>query len=110
ALEMFTRNNQWTLRQVLEEKALCGTNFALIGDPVQVADELARWMEEGDIDGFNIARIVNYETMENFVSLVVPELQKRGLYKTEYAPGTFREKLFGHSRIASDHMAGKFSR
>lgn len=110
ALEMFTRNNQWTLRQVLEEKALCGTNFALVGDPGQVADELCRWMDEADIDGFNIARIVNPETMENFVDLVVPELQSRGRYKTEYRPGTFREKLFGYSRIASDHMAGKFSR
>lgn len=110
ALEMFTRNNQWTLRQVLDEKALCGTNFALVGDPVQVADELIRWMEEGDVDGFNIARIVNPETMENFIELVVPELQKRGRYKTEYRPGTFREKLFGRSRIPADHMAGKFSR
>ncbi|MGV3480582.1 MAG: N5,N10-methylene tetrahydromethanopterin reductase, partial [Sphingobium sp.] len=63
-----------------------------------------------DIDGFNVARIVAHETLENFVDMVVPELQKRGLYKTEYRPGTFREKLFGHGRIASDHLAGSFSR
>jgi FMN-dependent oxidoreductase (nitrilotriacetate monooxygenase family) len=110
ALEMFTRNNQWTLRQVLDEKALCGTNVALIGTAEQVAEEMAHWMEICDIDGFNVARIVAHETLENFVDMVVPELQKRGLYKTEYRPGTFREKLFGHSRIASDHMAGSFSR
>ncbi len=110
ALEMFTRNNQWTLRQVIEEKAVCGTNFALIGDPKQVADELQRWMEEAGIDGFNVARIVAHETMENFIDMVIPELQSRGLYKTQYRPGTFREKLFGRSRIASDHPAGKFSR
>ena len=42
--------------------------------------------------------------------MVVPELQKRGLYKTGYAPGTFREKLSGRRRIAADHPAGKFSR
>jgi FMN-dependent oxidoreductase (nitrilotriacetate monooxygenase family) len=107
ALEMFTRNNQWTLRQVLEEKALCGTNVALIGDPAQVAEEMISWMDETDIDGFNIARIVNPETTQNFIDMVVPELQKRGRYKTEYKPGTFREKLFGYSRISPDHMAGK---
>lgn len=110
ALEMFTRNNQWTLRQVLDEKALCGTNVALIGTAEQVAGEMAHWMEVCDIDGFNVARIVAHETLENFVDMVVPELQRRGLYKTEYRPGTFREKLFGHNRIASDHPAGGFSR
>jgi long-chain alkane monooxygenase len=110
ALEMFTRNNDWTLREVLEAKALCGTNVALIGSPAQVADELARWMQEGDLDGFNIARIVAHETLENFIDMVIPVLQERGLYKTEYRPGTFREKLFGTSRISPDHPAGPFSR
>jgi FMN-dependent oxidoreductase (nitrilotriacetate monooxygenase family) len=110
ALEMFTRNNAWTLRQVIEAKALCGTNVALIGSPAQVADEMIRWMDEADLDGFNVARIVAHETLENFINLVVPELQKRGLYKTAYQPGTFREKLFGYRRIATDHPAGRFSR
>lgn len=110
ALEMFTRNNSWTLRQVIEEKALCGTNVALVGGPGQIADELTRWMEVGDIDGFNIARIVAHETLENFTELVVPILQERGLYKTEYEPGTFREKLFGHARILANHPAGLHSR
>lgn len=110
ALEMFTRNNQWTLRQVMNEKALCGTNVAMIGTPVQIAEEMIRWMDEADLDGFNIARIVAHETTENFIEKVIPELQKRGRYKTAYAPGTFREKLFGHRRISNDHPAGKFSR
>ena len=110
ALEMFTRNNQWTLRQVMDEKALCGTNVAMIGTPTQVADTMIQWMDEADLDGFNIARIVAHETTENFIEQVIPELQKRGRYKTAYAPGTFREKLFGHRRIASDHPAGRVSR
>ncbi len=110
ALEMFTRGNDWTLRQVLDEKALCGTNVAIVGDPTQVADELERWMDEGDIDGFNIARIVAHETMESFIDLVVPILQERGRYKTAYAPGTFRQKLFGIERIPADHPAGGFRR
>ncbi len=110
ALEMFTRGNQWTLRQVLDEKALCGTNAFMIGDPEQIADQLTQWMDEADLDGFNVARIVAHETYENFINLVVPVLQERGLYKTEYAPGTFREKLFGRSRIPDEHTAGSFRR
>ena len=110
ALEMFTRNNSWTLRQVIDEKALCGTNVALIGSPTQVADELSRWMEVGNLDGFNIARIVAHETLENFIELVVPVLQEREIYKTEYQPGTFRQKLFGTTRIPADHTAGRLSR
>ncbi len=67
-------------------------------------------MEDADLDGFNVARIVAHETFENFINLVVPVLQERGLYKTEYAPGTFREKLFGSSRIPNEHTAGSFRR
>jgi len=98
------------LRQVIDEKALCGTNVALIGSPTQVADELSRWMEVGNLDGFNIARIVAHETLENFIELVVPVLQEREIYKTEYQPGTFRQKLFGTTRIPADHTAGRLSR
>lgn len=101
ALEMFTRNNDGTLREVLDQKALCGTNVAVVGSPTQVADELEHWMDEGDIDGFNIARIVAHETMENFIELVIPLLQERGRFKTAYRPGTFREKLFGSERISA---------
>ena len=105
---MFTRGNSWTVRQVLEEKALCGTNMAIVGSPTQVADELINWMDETDLDGFNIARIVAHETYEHFIDLVVPVLQERGRYKTEYAPGTFRQKLLGIDRIPDTHLAGSF--
>ncbi|MCE3550995.1 LLM class flavin-dependent oxidoreductase [Pseudonocardia sp. RS11V-5] len=110
ALEMFTRGNRWTLRQVLEEKALCGTNMAMVGSPEQIADELVRWMDETDLDGFNVARIVAHETFENVIDMVIPILQERGRYKTEYAPGTFREKLFATDRIPETHLAGTFRR
>jgi hypothetical protein len=47
------------------------------------------------VDGFNLAYALTHETFIDAVELLVPELQKRGVYKTEYAPGTLREKLFG---------------
>ena len=63
--------------------------------PETVADLLQEWVEETDVDGFNLAYALTHETFIDAVELLVPELQKRGVYKTEYAPGTLREKLFG---------------
>jgi hypothetical protein len=53
------------------------------------------WMAETDIDGFNLAYAVTPETFADIVDLVVPELQRRGVYKLDYMPGSLREKLFG---------------
>ena len=50
-------------------------------------------MAEADVDGFNVSRIVAHETMEAVVDLLIPELQQRGMFKTDYAPGTLRDKL-----------------
>lgn len=62
-------------------------------------------MAETDIDGFNLVASVTPGDFEDFINLVVPELQRRGLYKTEYAPGTLREKIYGPGRefLRDDH-------
>ena len=52
-------------------------------------------MDETDGDGFNLAYVVMPETYQDIVGLLIPELQRRGVYKKEYRPGTLREKLFG---------------
>ena len=60
------------------------------------------------MDGFNLSRTVMPECLEAVVELLVPELQERGAYKREYAPGTYREKLFGPgqgARLAPPHPA-----
>ena len=41
------------------------------------------------------------------IDLVVPELQRRGAYKEAYAPGTLRQKLFGHDRLGTAHPAAR---
>lgn len=66
----------------------------IVGNPSEVADELISWAADTDVDGFNLNRLVSPETIESFVELVVPELQSRGVYKTAYAEGTLRQKLF----------------
>lgn len=86
-----------TRRQLLQQHALGGRYTTLIGDPQQVADALQGWVNETGLDGFNLARTVTPECYGDFIRLVVPELQNRGLYKTAYRNGTLREKLFNRS-------------
>src|SRR5438045_9363437 len=61
-------------------------NPAIVGSAEEVADDLIAWVEETDIDGFNLSRIVMPESLEDFVDLVVPILQERGAYKRDYLP------------------------
>jgi hypothetical protein len=66
-------------------------------------------MDDTDVDGFNLAYAVTPESFSDFVELVVPELQRRGVYKRDYAPGTLREKLYGRgSRLPQNHPAARF--
>lgn len=95
---MLTRKGTWTVRQAAESMVVSGRNLLIVGTPDQVVDELAGWVEHADVDGFNIARILAHETMENFIDMVVPELQQRGMFKTEYRSGTLREKLRAKAR------------
>jgi hypothetical protein len=75
-----------------------------------VADTLQSWIDETGVDGFNLSRTVVPESYEDFVDLVVPELQQRGVYKTEYAPGTLRRKLFDTDRLPARHAAAGYRR
>ena len=56
------------------------------------------WVDETDIDGFNLAFAVRPETFVDVADLLVPELQPRGRYKSATPTGTLREKLFGEGR------------
>ncbi|MDZ5458761.1 LLM class flavin-dependent oxidoreductase [Azohydromonas lata] len=100
-----------TRRKLLEHFRLGGRYPAIVGDASQVADELQSWVEDTGIDGFNLTRTVVPESFEDFVDLVVPALQDRGVYKTAYAPGTLRHKLFGEGdRLPDRHAAAAFRR
>ena len=81
----------------------------LIGTPEQIADELQAWFQAG-VDGFNLTYCVTPGTFVDFIDGVVPVLQQRGLVQTEYTPGTFREKLFGHAGVAQGHPARAYRR
>jgi len=96
----------WTKRRLIDRFVLGSRQPPIVGSPGQVADELVSWMEEGDVDGFNLARTVVPECLESFIELVVPALQERGVYKRDYAAGTYRQKLFGRGdRLPAEHLA-----
>jgi alkanesulfonate monooxygenase len=112
ALEAFTTadpTRSWTVRDIARHAAIGGRGPVIVGSYTEIADELQTWVAETGIDGFNLAYAVTPETFTDIVDLVVPELQRRGVYKRDYAPGTLREKLFGpgHARLPSDHPAAK---
>ncbi|RMT66180.1 Monooxygenase, DszA protein [Pseudomonas syringae pv. theae] len=99
------KNNDWTRQKLLDQHALGGRYITLTGSPEQVADELESWIEETGLDGFNLTRIVTPESYEDFIDLVIPELQRRGSYKTAYENGSLRKKLFpeGTDRLPQRH-------
>lgn len=88
----------WTLREAAAWLGVGGYSPLLSGSASTVADDLESWMDETGIDGFNVKYITCPRDMTAFVDLVVPELQTRGVYKTHYAEGTFREKLYGQGQ------------
>jgi FMN-dependent oxidoreductase (nitrilotriacetate monooxygenase family) len=102
----------WTVREVAEFVGIGGIGPVLVGGPETIADELISWVKDTGVDGFNLAYAVLPESFTDFVDLVVPELQRRGVFKTRYAPGTMREKLFGvgRSRLDEKHPGARFSR
>ncbi|WP_138494590.1 LLM class flavin-dependent oxidoreductase [Paenibacillus pinistramenti] len=79
-----------TLRQAALQSATPRSSF--IGTPEQVADRIQEWFENGAADGFMIASAVP-TGLEDFVDQVVPILQERGLFRTEYESDTLRGNL-----------------
>ncbi len=112
AITTKSRDTEWTLRKLLQMMVLGSRQAPIVGSPTRVADELQAWVAEADVDGFNLSRTVIPECVEDFVALVVPELQSRGVLQRGYAPGTLRQKLFGpdRARLPASHPAAAFRR
>jgi long-chain alkane monooxygenase len=110
ALESFTTSDpdrRWKIREIAEFVGLGGRGPVVVGSPTQVADLLQQWMEETDVDGFNLAYAVMPETYENIIDLLIPELQRREIYKKEYRTGSLREKLFGQGPYLPETHPGR---
>ncbi|MBC7376424.1 MAG: LLM class flavin-dependent oxidoreductase [Burkholderiaceae bacterium] len=98
---------QWTRRKLLEKMVLGSRQAPWVGSAEAIADQMIAWNTEAGVDGFNLARTVVPECFDDFIALVVPRLQERGAYKTKYADGTLRGKLFGRDRLPASHEAAR---
>jgi FMN-dependent oxidoreductase (nitrilotriacetate monooxygenase family) len=105
-------DEKWTPRKLGEKMALGGFHPAPVGTPEMIADVFEQWIEECDVDGFNIAYVTTPGSFEDVVYLLRPELVKRGLMWEDYeAPGgTLRENLVGKGQKAlmDDHYGSQF--
>lgn len=87
------KRENMTLRDLYALVAAARGHWVLCGSAEQVADTLQEWFESGAADGFNVMPGWFMEGFTDFIDLVLPILQERGLYKTAYATGTLRDKL-----------------
>jgi FMN-dependent oxidoreductase (nitrilotriacetate monooxygenase family) len=86
------RRNNWTIRQLYQQ--LCGAGgFCVIGTASDIADVMEQWMEAEACDGFNILPNQLPGGCEDFVTMITPELQRRGVFRREYEGRTLRENL-----------------
>ena len=85
--------NQFTIRQLYQWVASARGHFTIVGTPVQIVDTLQEWFENEAADGFNILPPWLPGALDDFVDLVIPELQRRGLFRTAYEGTTLRENL-----------------
>ncbi|NML43246.1 LLM class flavin-dependent oxidoreductase [Ramlibacter sp. G-1-2-2] len=98
------RREKFTVRQLYEYLAGARGHWVVVGTPQTIADRMQEWFENGAADGFNVMPPVLPQSLNEFVELVVPELQRRGLFRTAYEGRTLRENL-GLERPASRYTA-----
>jgi alkanesulfonate monooxygenase SsuD/methylene tetrahydromethanopterin reductase-like flavin-dependent oxidoreductase (luciferase family) len=82
------RPDDLTVRQILERRA--NVQNAIVGTPEQAADEIEVWFTSRAADGFNINFDVFPSGLEQIADQLVPELQRRGIFRTEYESATLR--------------------
>ena len=91
-IDLAKRDNL-TIRQLYQRISGGRGHREIIGTPEQIADQLQEWLDNDAADGFNVLPPYFPEGLNDFVDLVIPELQKRGIFRTEYEGSTLRENL-----------------
>jgi long-chain alkane monooxygenase len=93
AMTSMMEGDGFTLREAALHYSLAMGMPQLVGSPEQVADQMETIWRETGCHAFNITPTINPGSVEDFVDQVVPILQQRGIYRTEYTGRTFRENL-----------------
>ncbi|CAH1655255.1 Nitrilotriacetate monooxygenase component A [Hyphomicrobiales bacterium] len=92
-LDLARRENM-TIRQLyMHVAAGARGHWTVHGDAKHIADVLEEWFRNEGADGFSVIPPFFPEGLEDIVDVLVPELQRRGLFHEEYAPGNFRQKM-----------------
>jgi len=99
------RTGNLTIRQ-LAQKAGSYAGLAFVGTPASIADEMEQWLVEEGSDGFNVMFPWLPGGLDDFVDRVVPELQRRGIFRKEYEGTTLRDHL-GLARPANRFFEGE---
>jgi len=101
--------SEWTVRDIGRIGAIGGLGPYIVGSGAEIADQLQEWVEDTDVDGFNLAYAITPGTFEDVVEFVIPELRKRGAYPDRYEPGSLRNKLHGAGdRLPADHRGSRY--
>ncbi len=100
-LDLAARENL-TVRELYLRIAGARGHWTIVGTPAAIADQMEAWFTQGGADGFNVMPPVLPGGLDDFITLVLPELRKRGLFRTEYEGRTLREHL-GLAFPASRH-------
>ncbi|RLL43994.1 LLM class flavin-dependent oxidoreductase [Oceanobacillus piezotolerans] len=92
-LKKVAEENNFTIRQLYQHIAGARGQRELVGTPEQIADDLQLWFKTEAADGFNILPSHFPDGFQDIVDLLIPELQRRGLFRREYEGDTLREHL-----------------
>jgi alkanesulfonate monooxygenase len=87
------RKEKLTMRQVALRVAGARGKSVVKGTPLAVADQMETWFREDGCDGFNLMPPFLPGGLDDFIEMVLPELRRRGLFRTEYEGRTYRENL-----------------
>ncbi|WP_227984963.1 LLM class flavin-dependent oxidoreductase [Nocardia spumae] len=100
---------EWTVRDIAAWAGIGGMGPVFVGSGETVADRLQEWVDDTDIDGYNLAYAITPGTFEDIVEHVIPVLTERGAYPREYVPGTLRNALFGAGdRLPDEHRGARY--
>lgn len=105
-----SENLPWNKSRIAEYLALGGMMSKLVGSGKTVANELEKWAEITGVDGFNLAHVTNPGSFEDIITYLIPELQRKGLFRTEIEKeGTTARGVFqGNDRLRPDHPGSAY--
>ncbi|EXJ92400.1 hypothetical protein A1O3_00950 [Capronia epimyces CBS 606.96] len=107
-------NSKWTPREFSKKLAIGGASVSVVGSSRTVADEMERWVNEADVDGFNLGHVVVPQAWEDVIEYLLPELERRGLFDGPSVGhgATVRENVYGtpgNAKLRTGHPGRKWA-